>query len=563
MHMLSRLLLRFTGRREDASGSAEAAPAVRPSENPVVQAFLGDRVQEGRGLGAARSAVLPRAQANPLLGERDEDEARRIQERWSQQGAYLVSNTGKHRLTRKYFWWRQRLEALLLIPPRNLKEKVDVWRRWLGEFEAQALWNLRKQGEVPRAPGAIPLELADQIIDGEPLGPPPLTVYRFVLLYTVKLPENTQYAFRDDPVQLEDRYLVQENGVLKVGSRICGRVDLDELFTSAGINDATERKVIRKVSEVHGGFETINTCDTGFVSAGFVPFTSGEAGEGSLAQLLRSMKAASPMEFDECFRSLGIDVDARALWVVHPGSGQLLRGSEAVSAIIEDKRLTALFYNAGKKSRAYQVAQLKLARELYYLPLHDPRQGGGQGGADQHLRQVWRRAQVRGRQGCHHGPCRSARHQQRPADLQGGVPHGHRGERAAHPGLALAVRGADHPRAAEPRQGAGSRAGGQGAEPARGTAAAVSATADEAQRGLGLATSAGASRGTWGEPRQSLPGSGAGVARGRYSQCQGSDEAGEGSRHMISRAMLQGSNERGISTPDGRAGHRCRSFISA
>ena len=371
MHMLSRLLLRFTGRREDASGSAEAAPAVRPSENPVVQAFLGDRVQEGRGLGAARSAVLPRAQANPLLGERDEDEARRIQERWSQQGAYLVSNTGKHRLTRKYFWWRQRLEALLLIPPRNLKEKVDVWRRWLGEFEAQALWNLRKQGEVPRAPGAIPLELADQIIDGEPLGPPPLTVYRFVLLYTVKLPENTQYAFRDDPVQLEDRYLVQENGVLKVGSRICGRVDLDELFTSAGINDATERKVIRKVSEVHGGFETINTCDTGFVSAGFVPFTSGEAGEGSLAQLLRSMKAASPMEFDECFRSLGIDVDARALWVVHPGSGQLLRGSEAVSAIIEDKRLTALFYNAGKKSRAYQVAQLKLARELYYLPLHD------------------------------------------------------------------------------------------------------------------------------------------------------------------------------------------------
>jgi hypothetical protein len=172
-------------------------------------------------------------------------------------------------------------------------------------------------------------------------------------------------------MQLDDRLLVQESGVIKAGMRICGRADLEELFTSAGISDATERKVMKKVSEVHGGFETINTCGPAIVSVGFVPFTAGETGDGSLAQLLRSMKASSPMEFEACFRSLGIDVDKLGLLAVHPDSGKLQRGREAVSAILDDKRLTALFYNAGKKSRAYQVAQLRLARELYYLASQD------------------------------------------------------------------------------------------------------------------------------------------------------------------------------------------------
>jgi hypothetical protein len=307
----------------------------------------------------------------PLGAVLNEDEARHIRARWAQHGTYIVGNTGKPRVTRKYFWWRQRVDAFLLIPPKDVKDKVEEWRRWLGAHEAHALWKLRKQGEPPKEPGAIPSELANQLFGGEPLGEPPLAVYRFVLLYTVKLPDTSQYAFRDDPVQLDDKQLVQENGVTKAGARIHGRADLDELFTSAGISDATERKVMRKVSEVHGGFESINTCDTGFVSVGFVPFTAGEAGGGSLAQLLRSMKVASPSEFEACFRSLGIDVDKQSLLVAHPDSGKLLRGKQAVSAIIDDKRLTALFYNAGKKSRAYQVAQLKLARELYYLASQD------------------------------------------------------------------------------------------------------------------------------------------------------------------------------------------------
>jgi hypothetical protein len=382
MHVFSRLLSRLTGRdtRKSLERPPSREPAFAPSgplplaprhDNPVVQAFLGGGSRENVVLEAPAAAASSTARASVLLGVLNEEEARRIHERWTQQGAYSVENTRKPRMTRRYFWWRQRVEALLWLPPSGVKDKVEEWRRWLTEHEAHALWKLHGEGQAPKDPGGIPSELAHQVSDGEALGEPPPAAFRFVLQYTVKLPDQSQYAFRDDPVQLEDKYLVQESGVTKAGPRICSRADVEELFTCAGISDATERKVMKKVSEVHGGFETINTCDSGFVSAGFVPFTAGESGEGSLAHLLRRMKAASPSEFEASFRNLGIDVSTQELLAVHPDSGTLLRGREAVSAIIEDKRLTAVFYNAGKKSRAYQVAQLKLARELYYLASHE------------------------------------------------------------------------------------------------------------------------------------------------------------------------------------------------
>ncbi|MDY7225273.1 hypothetical protein [Hyalangium rubrum] len=359
MEVLNRILSRFTGGwRGRASALAPTVARLTPASgprplNPVAQAFLGGEV--------------PKVKGEAL----DEDEACLIRERWKDQGAYAVSNTGKLRMTRKHFWWRQRVEALLVLPPKTVKDKVEAWRRWLGEYEAHAQGRLLKYAELPKDPGPIPSELALQLFQSEPLGEPPLIAFRFIFSYQVTLPDGSQVTFRDDPVQLDDKYLVQESGVIKTGLPICGRADVDELFDSAGITDATERKVMKKVAEGLGGFETINTCDPGCVCAGFVPLISGESGEGSLAQLLRSMKAANPSEFDVCFRSLGLDVDKQALRVVQPDSGKLLRGREAVCAIVEDKRLAALFYNAGKKSRAYQVAQLRLARELYYLAPQD------------------------------------------------------------------------------------------------------------------------------------------------------------------------------------------------
>lgn len=358
MQVLNRILSRFTGNwtekaRAPSPPLARIVSATPRPHNPVAQAFLGWESQTAKG---------------EALGL---EEASLILERWKDQAAYAVSNTWKIRMTRRHFWWRQRLEAFLLLPPKAVKDKAEPWRRWLSEYEAHAQWKLHKQGPPVKDPGSIPSELATQRFRGDLLGEPPPAAFRFIYSYAVTLPDGSEYAFRDDPVHLEDRCVLQESGVIKTGLPIWGRPEVEELLDSAHITDATERKVMKKVAEAQGGFETINTCDSGYVCAGFVPFCAGEDGDGSLAQLLVGMKATSPSEFEACFRDLGIDVDKRALVVIHPTTGRLLRGKEAVHAIVDDKRLTALFCNAGKKSRAYQITQLKLARELYYLASQD------------------------------------------------------------------------------------------------------------------------------------------------------------------------------------------------
>jgi hypothetical protein len=377
MHVFNRLFSRFTGQDTrkalgQAPGSESVfAPQSVGSHNPVVLAFLGEQPHSGVKPAAPRPTPPPVAQSPSPSTVLTEADARLIRERWRLEGSCALETTGKLRMTRRYFWWRQRVEAFLLRAPKPVKDKVEDWRRWLGEYEAHAQWKMRQKGQSPGDPGRVPMELTRQMLDGESLGEPPAPVFRFILQYNVRLPDNSQYSFRDDALHVDDKNLLQDTGVTKAGMRVCSRAEVDEYLTSAGITDATERKVMKKVSEVNGGFESINTCDTSFISVGFVPFTSGETGEGSLVQLLRIMRTMNPSEFEAYFRSLGIDIDAKALVVAHPESGKLLRGKEAVSAIIEDKRLTALFYNAGKKSRAYQIAQLKLAREVYYLASHE------------------------------------------------------------------------------------------------------------------------------------------------------------------------------------------------
>ncbi len=311
-------------------------------------------------------------QRSPRLGGAlTEAEARAIHERWKSQGGYVVSDSGRCRMTSGYQAWKQRLELFLSHPPEEVRDKVEGWRRWLGEYELYARWLCTQKGTAPRVPGPVPFELAVQPIEGEPLGPVPAISFRPIRVYNVKLPDGSRYSFHDDPVQLGGKSQIHEAGVSRMGVKLHKRPAIEALLTDAGLTDATERKVMRKIAEVESGFEAINTCDPNEVFVGFVPFGSGEGGDGPLGRLLRSMKSADPREFDSYFRSLGIDVGEKGLAVLHPDHGRLVRGREAVQAIRDDKRLTAVFQNAGEKSREYQLAQLRLARELYYLPSQD------------------------------------------------------------------------------------------------------------------------------------------------------------------------------------------------
>ncbi|MBA4293963.1 hypothetical protein C0431_13460 [bacterium] len=125
-------------------------------------------------------------------------------------------------------------------------------------------------------------------------------------------------------------------------------------------------KPLLAVAQLEGGFDTINTYDTGGISIGIIQFASLTTGRGSLAQLLQNYRSSHPAEFSTNFRKYGIDVapDGR-LSVIDPTSGFENSGSDAVRVIVQDKRLTAVFQRAAKLSTNFRTAQIKLLARTY------------------------------------------------------------------------------------------------------------------------------------------------------------------------------------------------------
>jgi hypothetical protein len=272
--------------------------------------------------------------------------------------AYSVTLTGDVRQTHAYALWRARAVQALKSKPAAEKTAGNAW---LAAHEAHEQWSVRGSGTEPPAAGALPAAFAT-------IGAPPTPSMRPVHKYDVTLPgATTSISYRDDPVAPAYQYLISETGVGRGGTKLSSRTDAAAIFTAAGIADATAQKVMTKVSTLEGGLEAVNTYDTGFISIGFIQFTSGETGTGSLARVLREMKTSDPAAFGTTFHAMGIDVDTAGLTVVDPATGSILRGEAAVRAVMDDKRLTAVFQRAGSDSRAFQAAQVKRAHDEYYL----------------------------------------------------------------------------------------------------------------------------------------------------------------------------------------------------
>jgi hypothetical protein len=141
--------------------------------------------------------------------------------------------------------------------------------------------------------------------------------------------------------------------------------ELSDLCRRAGLPDVLARP-LQAVAKMEGGFDTINTYDTGGVSLGLIQFASLMDGRGSLASLLGDYKNRHPLEFESNFRKYGVDVDySGRLTVIDPRTGFENSGSDAVRVIVADKRLTAVFQRAGRLSSAFRTGQIRVLGQRF------------------------------------------------------------------------------------------------------------------------------------------------------------------------------------------------------
>ena len=141
---------------------------------------------------------------------------------------------------------------------------------------------------------------------------------------------------------------------------------LDHLFRLADVSES-EAKIMRAVSILEGGFDAINTYDTGFVSVGFIQFACLREGAGSLGEMMIEYKNNNPDDFQRDLRQYGIDVQPNGLLdVLDPQTGAELFGPDAAQKIIEDARLIAVFQRAGLKSDSFIAAQIRSAKNQFF-----------------------------------------------------------------------------------------------------------------------------------------------------------------------------------------------------
>jgi hypothetical protein len=222
----------------------------------------------------------------------------------------------------------------------------------------------RETPEVePPVPGTAPADLE------QTLGKPP----RFAQAVQ---PKQFTINFEDATVQYEDNvrmsahyaYYRSCDGVTSGGVplRKFDPEHLGRILDLAGC-DASRSKVLKSVSQLEGGFDSVNTYDTGFVSVGFIQFASLKEGSGSLGSVLLLYKTTDPSGFGNDFHRYGIDVQTDgSLDAVDPTTGVETSGPDANAKIIQDKRLIAIFQRAGQKSDSFCAAQVKAALNQYY-----------------------------------------------------------------------------------------------------------------------------------------------------------------------------------------------------
>lgn len=260
---------------------------------------------------------------------------------------------------------------------RNDEERT--WEDWIDAKYAYDKWTASLAASLAN----MALGSTSSDLGPEPLlpGAMPESLYRLVgdapTFCLAVQPKQHTVTFHDglklslvDNTNVPNRYAYYRfaEGVRSGGTQVKKLTpgEVDELFTESGLS-ATAQKVMKAVSLLEGGFDSINTYDTGFVSVGFIQFACLSKGAGSLGSVLLREKTTNPTQFDADFRQFGLDVkEDGTLIALGLIDGQEYVGCDAAKQIIKDKRLIAVFQRAGQKSKAFKIAQLQIAKEQYY-----------------------------------------------------------------------------------------------------------------------------------------------------------------------------------------------------
>lgn len=211
------------------------------------------------------------------------------------------------------------------------------------------------------SPAVSPVPHSLQTLAGEP---PAFYSVVTPLRHKVSI-DGSDYTLEESvQVRAKFPYFRSALGVSVKGSTVTAS-GLQTMLARAGVRPAL-RKAVQEVSHLEGSFSSVNTYDTGGISVGWLQFAALETGRGSLVSVLANTKARDPKGFKLYFRSKGIDTapDGR-LVAVNLVTGTEVAGSDAVKTIVADKRLTAVFLNAGEKFSAFQQEQVDCLSDQY------------------------------------------------------------------------------------------------------------------------------------------------------------------------------------------------------
>lgn len=329
--------------------------------------------------------------SSPLFGD---DERRTIMSYWASPGRYgcdAPENATKVgvwqvRLTTTGSQWLWNLTRGKKVPPTQVAQAQPAWEAWISAKLLHDRWEALQAARAanrevigkdlpkpdantplqePPLPGAMPTDLLDA------LGPAPKFAEPVApLAHKITFDDGLALQYEDNIRTGSPRYAYYRftAGVRSSGAHVrdMAPADLNRLFEVAGVNESCAR-VMRGVSLLEGGFDSINTYDTGYVSVGFIQFATLKEGGHSLGQVLKNFKANDALGFATDFHRFGVDVtDAGLLAVVDPTSGGVAIGPDAIARIIEDKRLIAVFQRAGLKSEGFRAAQVRMAKSMYW-----------------------------------------------------------------------------------------------------------------------------------------------------------------------------------------------------